>query len=279
VDDAQTSSWERRREFGYSAEVLPLALAPYKQALSDWAQNAHEELQEQLDVAFSGRRWRKLGWWKLFWRVDDVGMLSSEMLTQRFLPEAQNNIIYLAGRINEVITMETKPRVTQHQERLAAPQASEDRNAKPSPESVLGERWPTQIPSTRNYLLDESVPALQALAQKLVAQTLGTSALTSSLAGLAYLSSFGAYEAAAVAALGIVWSLRRMQNKWETARSFWEGEVREEGRKAVRSVEVKMSNVLDGVGETTEQDVRMRAEFDRARTLLQDARDAFSRLK
>ena len=47
----------------------------------------------------------------------------------------------------------------------------------------------------------------------------------------------GLYEAGAVAAFGLVWSLRRMQKKWETARKFWEGEVREEGRKAVRAVE------------------------------------------
>ena len=46
--------------------------------------------------------------------------------------------------------------------------------------------------------------------------------------------STGLYEAGAFAALGIIWSLRRMQKKWEAARSFWENEVREEGKKAVR---------------------------------------------
>jgi hypothetical protein len=223
-------------------------------------------------VAFSGRRWRKLGWWKLFGRVDDVGTLSSEMLTQCFLPEAQKRIIYLAGRINEAITIETKPKVPQRPQRLAL-------NAKRPPESELRGRWPTQIASTRNYLLEESVPAFQALAQRLVAQTLGTTALASSLAGLVYLSSFGAYEAAAIAALGIVWSMRRMQNKWETARSFWEGEVREEGRKAVRSVEVEMSTVLESADRPTELDSQMREELDTARALLQDARETFSRLK
>lgn len=35
-----------------------------------------------------------------------------------------------------------------------------------------------------------------------------------------------------------------MQGKWETARKFWEGEVREEGRKAVRGVEVAVGNVF-----------------------------------
>ncbi|RDJ93213.1 hypothetical protein B4Q13_23445, partial [Lacticaseibacillus rhamnosus] len=40
-----------------------------------------------------------MGWWKLFWRVDDVSMIASDILNQRFLPEAQSEIIFLAGRI------------------------------------------------------------------------------------------------------------------------------------------------------------------------------------
>jgi hypothetical protein len=35
-----------------------------------------------------------------------------------------------------------------------------------------------------------------------------------------------------------------MQKRWETAREFWEGEVREEGRKAVRGVEEAISSSL-----------------------------------
>jgi hypothetical protein len=92
----------------------------------------------------------------------------------------------------------------------------------------------------------ETVPVLQALAQKLVLQTLTTSTFTSALAGLMYIStiSTSVYEAGAVAALGLVWSLKRMQGKWETTRRFWEGEVREEGRKAVRGVESAVGDVL-----------------------------------
>jgi hypothetical protein len=106
--------------------------------------------------------------------------------------------------------------------------------------------WPLHIPATRNYLAQETVPALQALAQKLVLQALSTSSLASVFAGLMYVSSVstGLYECGAVAALGIVWSLRKMQGKWETARKFWEGEVREEGRKAVRGVESVVGDVL-----------------------------------
>ncbi len=126
--------------------------------------------------------------------------------------------------------------------------------------------------------MDETVPALQALAQKLVLQTLGTSATTTALAALMYLSSFGGHEAGAVGALGLVWSLGRLQKKWETARDFWEGEVREEGRKAVRAVEVSVADVLDRAARVGRPDTAM-GDLDRAGELVEKAEDALSKLE
>ncbi|CRK18818.1 hypothetical protein BN1723_011705, partial [Verticillium longisporum] len=86
-------------------------------------------------------------------------------------------------------------------------------------------------------------------------------------------------HAGAVAALGIVWSLRRLQTKWETAREFWEGDVREEGRKAVRGAEASIADVLEGkTGSATQaqEDVR---ERELARQLTEKAADALSRMK
>ncbi|KAI4173438.1 MAG: hypothetical protein LQ343_002971 [Gyalolechia ehrenbergii] len=40
--------------------------------LAKWAEDAHTELRNHLDLAFTSKSWRKLTWWKLFWRVDDV---------------------------------------------------------------------------------------------------------------------------------------------------------------------------------------------------------------
>ncbi|KAJ2986537.1 hypothetical protein NUW58_g4979 [Xylaria curta] len=209
--------------------------------LSEWAESAHSELQEQLDIAFSSTRWRKLGWWKLFWRVDDVGMLTNDILTQKFLPEAERSSIFLAGRMKEagINLLEPRPYKTA----VAGTQLSKivtNEALRPQP------HWPTNVPDTRNYLQTETVPALQALAQKLVLQTLSTSGLMTALGALAYIGTLTTtlYEAGAVAALGIVWSMRRMQQQWETARDFWEGEVREEGRKAVRGVEETITSAL-----------------------------------
>jgi len=262
-----------------SSKVTTSTASNLNRGLSDWAQSAHEELQEQLDTAFTSRKWRRLGWWKLFWRVDDVGMLSSEMIAQRFLPETERGIIYLAGRIQEAGITKDEPGQLAYPGPLLAPLPSDKGSPLQTPTPELEGKWPTHIPFTRNYLLDETVPALQALAQKLVIQSLSTSTLTTSLGILAYLSSFSAYEAGTVAALGLVWSLRRLQTKWETARSYWEGEVREEGRKAIRAAEASVAQVLDGAKKGKSDDGKSLEELGKVREMIQRAEDALARLK
>ncbi|KAI0106494.1 hypothetical protein GGR51DRAFT_559914 [Nemania sp. FL0031] len=239
----------RLLEISASSTNTPTSMKAIEEALSEWAEGAHAELQEQLDIAFSSRRWRKLGWWKLFWRVDDVGMLTSDILTQKFLPEAERNSIFLAGRMREAgVSL-----------RNATQTSPIDTVSTPDSMTVSARKidWPINIPNTRSYLQMETVPALQALAQKLVLQTLSTSGLMTALGALVYVGTLTTtlYEAGAVAALGIVWSMRRMQKQWERAREFWEGEVREEGRKAVRGVEEVMASALtDGRTRRLERD-------------------------
>ncbi|KAH8908645.1 hypothetical protein BR93DRAFT_925731, partial [Coniochaeta sp. PMI_546] len=266
-----------------SSKLSPTAVATLDRALSDWSESAHSELQSQLDLAFTGRRWRKLGWWKLFWRVDDVGMLSSDMLSQRFLPEAERGIIYLAGRIKEAGLVEEHDTDPTYPGPLvvSATEGNSDENLdRPTPE--LEGKWPTHIPYTRAYLLERTIPALQALAQKLVGQSLGTSAAMSSLAGLTYVSQIwgaGAYEAGAVAALGIVWSMRRLQKKWEAARAYWEGEVREEGRKAVRATEASVGEVFERAKRREAQEGKdVLEEVRKVRAMVEEAEDALQRL-
>ncbi|KAK8054649.1 hypothetical protein PG994_009716 [Apiospora phragmitis] len=278
--------------------TLPSNTSHLQRGLSEWAETAHTELQEQLDLAFSSRRWRKLGWWKLFWRVDDVGMLTTDILSQRFLPGAERNAIFLAGRIEEAGVPTSNFPITYTSPASSSPSSSEVQE--PNPTSLANTtskaagshiaRWPTSIPTARSYLQNKTIPALQALAQKLVLQTLSTSGLTTSLGALAYFGTLatGLYEAGAVAALGIVWSMRRMQQQWEAARAFWEGEVREEGRKAVRGVEVSVAHVLDndaaarGGGSSASspsaQDLAA-AELDKARELVDKAMLALEKLK
>ena len=251
----------RRLSVALSAKLSSSKMESLRQGLSQWAERAHTELRDSLDVAFKGRRWRKLGWWKLFWRVDDVSMIATDILNQRFLTDAEREVIYLAGVIDEALSKdapvtfdknwaymtvakEEKPGILEH----APPPKIQDliETKDDSLKEIKPQPWPLEIPMTRALLASDTIPALQALAQKLILHTLTTSTFSTAFAGLIYVSTLSTslYEAGAVAALGIVWSLRRMQGKWETARKFWEGEVREEGRKAVRGVESIVTNAL-----------------------------------
>ncbi|KAI5867215.1 hypothetical protein GGS23DRAFT_547351 [Durotheca rogersii] len=283
---------EAARRAGSSLSATSSAsLKTLQASLDDWAEGAHTELQEQLDLAFSSKRWRTLSWWKLFWRVDDVGMITNDILSQRFLPASERSAIFLAGRMREsgvAIGPFPNPSDSEGPSRPSSGQDSastlSDAKSAPSPPAVP---WPVNIPATRRYLQTETIPALQALAQKLVMQNLSTSGLTTALGVLVYCGTLTTtlYEAGAVAALGIVWSMRRMQERWEAARGFWEDEVREEGRKAVRGVEGVVGQALSSSSSPGRATDRVddggegRVELDRAKGLVERAQEILGRLK
>lgn len=280
----------RQSNLAIISRPSPAQLDSLKSNLTKWAETAHTELRDHLDIAFNGKKWRKLGWWKLFWRVDDVSMIASSILARRFLVDAEKEVIFLAGRIEEAGVFKNTPdpaikhwayKPLKEEELVESKIGDEPKVPKikdlVTPEDgergLKNQNWPLHIPSTRKYLDGETVPALQALAQKLVLQTLTTTSLFSALGGLTYVSSVSTslYEASAVTALGVVWALRRMQGKWEAARTFWEGEVREEGRKAVRGVEGVVGGVLRASGEPVMMED---PELVRAKGLVRRAEEA-----
>lgn len=293
ADQEIQAEQSRRLNTALSRKLSSAELDSLQLGLTQWAERAHIELRDQLDIAFEGQRWSKLGWWKLFWRVDDVSMIASDILGQRFLTEAEKEVIFFSGRLDESGIFKNIP--VEFNENWAYKAVSErpveDGPPPPTIQGLMGtpkdevpvksqvKPWPLHIPAARTFLSMETVPALQALAQKLVFQSLTTSTFTSALAGLMYVSTISTsiYEAGAVAALGIVWSLKRMQGKWETARKFWEGEVREEGRKAVRGVEGVVGSVLTGTQK--DRPLESSEEFDVANEALRKAETALEACK
>ncbi|EKG19130.1 hypothetical protein MPH_03651 [Macrophomina phaseolina MS6] len=280
-------------------------------SLAVWAELAHTELRDQLDLAFSSKAWRKLSWWKLFWRVDDVGMILSELLERRWLVSAEKDVIWVAGRIEQAGFFANDPDASSLPERASllqspssaksqkigdvpdAPRPSalkkydDDRRAVATSDGedaaaftpVPLKPWPQQIPMARAHLCATAVPPLEALAQKLVVQTLSTVGATSALSGLLYFSaSTGLFEAGAVAALGAVWSLKRMQGAWENVRSRWEGEVREEGRKVLKETEEVVREVVNVRGRP-EMDAVGTQERKAAREAVERARKALEGLE
>ncbi|RJE19591.1 hypothetical protein PHISCL_08081 [Aspergillus sclerotialis] len=231
-------------------------------SVTSWAEKAHSELRSSLEEGFSSQRWRGLAWWKLFWRVDDVGMVTSEILERKYLRQAEREVIWTAGRLQQAGLLE--------ESRDDNPNLTAEGSSKPS----LVE--PTQISASRTRLLNTTVPALQALAQKLVLFSISTTTLTSSLSILTYLSfpSASVSEACTAAAVGLIYSLRRQQTKWETARTYWENEVREDGRTTLRETEDLLRTVIREGGrqeeDVTEQEAR--ESIEKARNLLEEVK-------
>ncbi|KAL6704427.1 hypothetical protein ACN47E_008279 [Coniothyrium glycines] len=217
--------------------------------LASWAEQSHTELRDELDEAFSSRNWHKLSWWKLLWRVDDVTMISSEVLERKWLVRAEKDSIYLAGRMNQAGFPEDIQRLPAghipEATTLDTAPTAENQRTDLSTDLRRPLPWPEHIASARTELINDTVPPLQALAQRLLLQTFSTTSLSSAASALLYVSSTcTVFEASAVAALGLTFSLRRMQKLWEGARESWQATVREEGRRTLKGTEETARMIL-----------------------------------
>ncbi|KAK3064764.1 hypothetical protein LTS18_004212 [Coniosporium uncinatum] len=83
------------------------------------------------------------------------------------------------------------------------------------------------------------------------------------------------FEAGAVASLGLVWSLRRLQRRWEGEREKWEAGVREEGRRVLKAAEDRMRGIVESGArprklrdEGLEERVRVREAVERCREIM-----------
>jgi hypothetical protein len=286
VDDVEASITKQD-----AARLQQLASVPTEQDvttsivghLETWAEKSHAELRDQLDEAFMAKNWHKLAWWKLLWRVDDVTMISSEILERRWLVSAEKNSIYLAGRMNQAgfpddvqhLAVADIPEVTTQE---TAPTAENPRTdlstnvRKPMP-------WPDHIAAARTELINDTVPPLQALAQRLILQTFSTTSLSSAASALLWVSvsSFSVFEASAVAALGFTFSLRRMQKLWEGAREAWESTLREEGRRTLKGTEERVRFIIKNGGKEYVEDESV-AERKAAREAVAKVREALARM-
>ncbi|KAH0271238.1 Metallo-dependent phosphatase, partial [Aureobasidium melanogenum] len=135
--------------------------------------------------------------------------------------------------------------------------------------------WPLAIHFTRQKLLHTLVPSLQARAQALLAQSLTTIGATSALGVWLYIATSGTMlaESGAIAALGLVWTLRRLQKKWQGEIETWAAEVREHGRVVLSEVE----DVLRTVVRENERGVLRQTDIEdwqRAREALKEVKKA-----
>ncbi|KAL6154646.1 hypothetical protein ACJQWK_01098 [Exserohilum turcicum] len=251
--------------------------------LETWAEKSHAELRDQLDEAFAAKNWHKLAWWKLLWRVDDITMISSEMLERRWLVSAEKNSIYLAGRMKQAGYPDELPRpAVPSTPEITTPDTAPTAE---NPRTDLSTRvrkivpWNEQISTARTDLINDTVPPLQALAQRLLLQTFSTTSISSAASALLYLSvsSFSVFEASAFAALGLTLSLRRIQKTWEATRESWETTIREEGRRTLKETEENARSIIHHAERSRVPEPEDVAQSRAARDAITRVREALER--
>ncbi|KAF2483374.1 hypothetical protein BDY17DRAFT_324115 [Neohortaea acidophila] len=256
-------------------------------AISRWSAEAHSDLQRNLDTALhDSNAWRRTVWWRLFWRIDDVTVSASDIIRSSWLTESEQRLAFLSGRIfdaglateaqligtpvaaNHEDAQSAKPDVTAEAGTARLKAAAELERAgrlltrlqlQPPPIPLTRGPWPQAINFSRAYMLHALVPALHRKAQTLLVSALTTIGGSAALSAWLFVATAGVYEAGAVFALGFVWSLRRLQKKWEGEREGFAAIVREDARRVLMEVEEALRGIVDGGGR-----VRVRGEDERS---------------
>jgi hypothetical protein len=246
-----------------AARVPNVKRTELQAAVAEWSAASHQDLQMNLDTAFaSSASWRRTVWWRLFWRIDDVSISASDVLRQRWLTEAEQRLAFLSGRISEA-GLATAEQLKQPANRYGLDEAGTSTSGiLPQMPSMLSTTyqwsltdapWPQTITLSRVFMLNTLVPALHRKAQALLLSTLSTIAGSTALAAWFYVATSGValYESGAILSLGLVWSLRRLQKKWEAERSGFASAVREDARRVLGEVEQHLRGLIRRGGRAT----------------------------
>ena len=293
-----------------TAEVRKTTIADTKrqtlqEAITTWSAEAHKDLQINMTTAFESKSWHRTAWFRLLWRIDDVTFSAADILQRSWLNETEQNLAFLSGRIVEsgIATgdelkltgveqrmleqgtkqeMETYEAVKDHKESVAElmqmPAMLSKLQEQSGVNALFDPPWPQMLTLSRATMLHTLVPTLHRRAQTLLISTLTTISGTTALGAWLMVATGGsaAAEAGAVAALGLVWSLRRMQTKWGAKRNDFEMAVRENGRRVLAEVEGQLRSVVSRGGRVVvrPEDVQT---WQRARDGVDGAREALAR--
>ncbi|KAK4501123.1 hypothetical protein PRZ48_006929 [Zasmidium cellare] len=251
--------------------------------ISSWSEEAHRDLQLNLNTALTSQAWRRTAWWRLFWRIDEVSMSTSDVLRRGWLVDAEQSLACLSGRILEaglaseddlkkgsagnIEDAKLLPGVSKEEfdtykadnAPSAAPQKIESlANLMEFPVKVARMKeqsgldvffdppWPQTIHLAREQMLHQLVPSMHLKAQGLLLTSLSTIGGSGALAGWLWVASGGVafYEAGAIAALGLVWALRRLQTKWGAERQKFADTAKEDARGVLAEVEGKLRRLV-----------------------------------
>jgi hypothetical protein len=140
--------------------------------------------------------------------------------------------------------------------------------------------WPQSIHLARQQILHQMVPDLHAKAQRLMIASLSTIGGSGALGAWLWLASGGvaSSEGGAVAALGFVWALRRLQNQWSQERADFADTTREHARRVLKDVEGRLAGLVNEGGRVgvREED---RREWHDARAAVDDVSEALASVR
>ena len=292
-----------------SARVLPLASRSHlEDAIQEFSRNAHQELQSGLASAWDSRNWRKLAWFKLFWRVDDVGLIINDLVTNAWLPRTERAVYELSGRLSQagISPVESIP----SQPALTTPETTSQTNVQVEPilqaQANIATDPPMQpilvnmtgttevrmapipqplplsssISRIRSEQMARSIAELTSTAQQIVLKTLSITGFSGGLSVLTYLTLTpgSVYEAGTIAALGTAVALWRMQGDWQKATKWLEESLYEEGRATIRRVVGRMRELVDNSSRVVEDEVEVQSRRQAEDAVLR-AKEELNRLQ
>lgn len=276
--------------------------------ISMWSQEAHQDLQTNLIAALASKTWRRTAWWRLFWRIDDVSVSAGDILRLSWLTEAQQALAFVSGRIHEaglatldelkeagssakqvfaasidpVPVEQTEPKTAQAMtpaDLLQTPTLLARMQQQSGVNALFDPPWPQTIHLSRQQMLHTLVPSMHAKAQALLLSAMTVTGGSAALGAWLYIATGGfmIYEAGAVAALGLVWSLRRMQRLWGKEREGFAITLQEDGRRVLAEVESHLRKIVKegGRGGVRPEDAR---NWDIARRAVSRCAEALERI-
>ncbi len=304
LDNADSNISVQAAEAVRSAELNSITentRTTLESAITDFSYQAHAELQSGLATAWSSRNWRKLAWYKLFWRVDDVSLIVTDLVSNAWLPRTERSVYEISGRLLQAgippsgfEEVPSEVRVVAVEEPKAAPVASTivigpsgaetTIAAIPGQDEVILQQRRLNPPSlasaistARQNFMSRAITELTFSAQQIVLKTLTISGLSAGLSSLAFFSirTGSVYESATIVALGTAYALRRMQGDWQAQCKALEDGLLETGRTVLRQTEERMRQLVRDGGKPVEDDVGVKAR----REALQAVTNARSALK
>jgi len=249
-----------------------------------------------------------LAWYKLFWRVDDVGLIITDLVTNAWLARTERAVYELSGRLSQVGITPVEPpppqsalaasATTQQSNTIAEPvlQAQADIATEPPMQPVLANPAGTvevrmipipqpvplssSISRTRSLKMEQAIAELTSTAQQIVLKTLSLTGLSGGLSVLTYLSITpgSIYEAGTIAALGTAFALWRMQGDWQKATKWLETDLYDEGKSVIRRLVSRMRELVENSSRVVEDEVEVQGRREAEDAVLR-AKEELDRLQ